>query len=103
MKAPFAIVLVPALAAAQPKVGAILDDLAATHAYEEIALSPDGRRVAWVEKRIERGRDTGRGAVFAASVDGALAPVKLGEGRHIAWSHDGAQLAFVDTQLYVAA
>src|SRR5215510_6833448 len=102
MKAALLIVLLPAIAAAQPKPGAILDDLAATRSFEEIAISPDGQRVAWVEKLIDKGRDTGRAAVFAAPVDGKRPPAKLGEGRHIAWSHDGTHLAYIDKQLYVA-
>ena len=101
--APVSIVLASTIAAAQPRPGAILDDLAATRAFEEIAITPDGQRVAWVEKVIDKGRDTGRAAVFAAALDGKRPPVRLGEGRHIAWSHDGARLAFVDKQLYVAA
>src|SRR5262250_1034863 len=105
MKLLCAIVLVssvvsPAIAAAQPRPGAILDDLAATRSFEEIAITPDGQRVAWVEKVIEKGRDTRRAAVFAVALDGKRPPVRLGEGRHLAWSHDGARLAFVDKQLY---
>src|ERR1051325_11280937 len=101
--APVSIVLASTIAAAQPRPGAILDDLAATRAFEEIASTPDGQRVAWVEKVIDKGRDTGRAAVFAAALDGKRPPVRLGEGRHIAWSHDGARLAFADKQLYVAS
>src|ERR1700743_490805 len=102
MKASLWILLVPAVAAAQPKPGAVLDDLAATRSFEEIAVSPDGQRVAWVEKLIDKGRDTGKAAVFAAPVDGKRTPVRIGEARHIAWSHDGTRLAYVDKQLYVA-
>jgi dipeptidyl aminopeptidase/acylaminoacyl peptidase len=102
MKLAWLLVLVPTAAAAQPTAGAILDDLATTHAFEEIAISGDGQRVAWVEKVIEKGRDTGRAAVFAAPADGTRPAVRLGEGRHLAWSHDGTRLAFVDKQLYVA-
>jgi dipeptidyl aminopeptidase/acylaminoacyl peptidase len=109
MKAPLLLVLIPALAAAGPALAAprssaaaILDDLAATRSFEEIAISPDGQRVAWVEKLVVRGRDTGRTAVFAAPVDGKRPPAKLGEGNHIAWSHDGTRLAYIDKQLYVA-
>src|ERR1051325_10906149 len=79
--APVSIVLASTIAAAQPRPGAILDDLAATRAFEEIASTPDGQRVAWVEKVIDKGRDTGRAAVFAAALDGKRPPVRLGEGR----------------------
>jgi len=58
--------------------------------------------VAWVEKLKDKGRETGKAAVYAAPVDGKRPAVKLGEGRHIAWSHDGTRLAYVDKQLYVA-
>ena len=85
-----------AVAAAEPAPAAILDDLAATHNFEEVALSPDGLRVAWVE------RVATRWLVSAAQVDGKRPPVRIGEGRHIAWSHDGTRLAYVDKQLYVA-
>jgi dipeptidyl aminopeptidase/acylaminoacyl peptidase len=102
MRAALLLVLVPTVAAAQPKPGAILDDLAAAHSFEEIAISPDGQRVAWVEPLIDRGRDTGKAAVFAAPIDGRRPPVRIGEGRHLAWSHDGSRLAYVDKQLYVA-
>jgi dipeptidyl aminopeptidase/acylaminoacyl peptidase len=102
MKAPLLISLLPAVAAAQPKPGAILDDLAATRAFEEIAISPDGHRVAWVEKLIDKGRDTGKAAVFWAPVDGGRPPARIAEGRKIAWSHDGTRLAYIDKQLYVA-
>jgi dipeptidyl aminopeptidase/acylaminoacyl peptidase len=103
MKALLLVLLVPAAAAAQPTPAALLEELAAVRSYEEVVVSPDGARVAWVEKVIEKGRDTGRAAVFAAPVDGKRPPARIGEGRHIAWSHDGARLAFVDKQLYVAA
>src|SRR4051812_32292258 len=100
MKASLLILLVPALAAAQAKPGAILDDLAATRRFEEVAMSPDGQRVAWVEKLIDKGRDTGKAAVFVAAVDGKRPAARIGEGRHVAWSHDSTRLAYVDKQLY---
>jgi dipeptidyl aminopeptidase/acylaminoacyl peptidase len=102
MKASLLVVLLPAIAAAQPKPGAILDDLAATRSFEEVAITPDGKRVAWVEKLIDKGRDTGKAAVFVAPADGTRPPARIASGRHIAWSHDGTRLAYVDNQLYVA-
>jgi dipeptidyl aminopeptidase/acylaminoacyl peptidase len=106
MKAPLLVVLValvPAAAVAQPTPGTLLDELTALHSFEEVAVSPDGARVAWVEKVTDKGRETGRFAVFAAAVDGKRPTVRIGEGRHIAWSHDGTRLAYIDKQLYVAA
>ena len=46
MKASLLVVLLPTVAAAQPRPGAILDDLAATRSFEEIAITPDGQ-LAW--------------------------------------------------------
>ena len=96
------LVLVPSLAFAQPKVAAVLDDLATVHQFEQVAISDDGKRVAWVEDIIEKGRDTGRAAVYAMDVASKRPATRIGEGRHIAWSHDGKRLAFIDTQLNVA-
>src|SRR6202042_3298457 len=46
--------------------------------------------------------DTGRAAIFEVAIGDKHPPVKLGEGRRIAWSHDGTRLAYIDKQLYVA-
>src|ERR1044071_10368502 len=100
--APVSIVLASTIAAAQPRPGAILDDLAATRAFEEIAITPDGQRVAWVEKVIDKGRDTGRAAVFAVALDGKRPPVRLGAGRHLPGAPDGTRLGVVGQPLVVA-
>jgi len=96
------LVLVPAIAFAQPKVATVLDDLVAVHQFEQVAISDDGKRVAWVESIIEKGHDTGRAAVYALDVASKRPAARIGVGRHIAWSHDGTRLAYIDTQLYVA-
>jgi dipeptidyl aminopeptidase/acylaminoacyl peptidase len=96
------IAALPSVAAAQPKPAAILDDLAATRTFQEVAISPDGQKVAWVERVTVKGQPTGKMVVFATRVDGKRPIVKLGEGKELVWSHDSAQLAFVDKQLFVA-
>ena len=98
----FVVALGAAPASAHPQPGALVDELATMHYFEEVAISPDGQRVAWVEKIFDKGRDTGRAAVFSTAVDAAAAPRRLGEGRQITWSHDGKRLAWIDKQLIVA-
>ena len=100
----FAIILVLLGAApvvAQPTPGALLDELATMHYFEEVAISPDGQRVAWVEKIFDKGRDTGSAAVYFMPVDSSAAPRRLGEGRQIVWSHDSKHLARIDKQLII--
>ena len=54
-----------AAAQTSPSPGPILDDLVQTHYIREVALSPDATRVAWAEAIFDKGRDTGRTAVYA--------------------------------------
>ncbi len=99
---------------AQPKsdarIGAILNDLSSTHSFQEVAISPDGKRIAWVEELIENGKDTGSAAIFSKEIGSAAAAARISMGRHIAWSPDSARIAFLSDQekkqqneLYVAA
>jgi len=100
--------------AAQPKsdarIGAILNDLSSTHSFQEVAISPNGKRIAWVEELIENGKDTGSAAIFSKEIGSAAAAARISMGRHIAWSPDSARIAFFSDQekkqqneLYVAA
>jgi dipeptidyl aminopeptidase/acylaminoacyl peptidase len=96
------LVLIPSVAFAQAKPGPILDDLASMHWFDEVAITPDGQRVAWTEKVYDKGRDTGRTAVYVMAVDGKKPAAKLGEGSQLAWSHDGTRLAWINKQVVVA-
>jgi dipeptidyl aminopeptidase/acylaminoacyl peptidase len=95
---------------ADPRIGAILNDLSSTRSFQEVAISPDGKRVAWSEEIIEDGKDTGNAAIFTKELGSASAPEGIGTGRDIAWSPDSTRLAFLSheeqtrqMQLYVAA
>ncbi len=110
----FASLLSPLLCVAQPsdpRIGSILAELASVHPFDQVAISPDGKRVAWIEEIIENRKDTGNSAIFIAS---GGAPVELSakpasSDRSVVWSPDSARIAFLSDrekkgqmQLYVA-
>ena len=86
--------------------------------FAQAAISPDGKRAAWVEIRTDRaGSPTGQEDIFVGYVSGAEKPIRITAGssvQHydesgIAWSPDGRQIAFLSDaarkgqpQLYVA-
>jgi dipeptidyl aminopeptidase/acylaminoacyl peptidase len=95
----------------------VLDALSASRQFKEVALSPDGQRVAWVETL--KGAEGTPSAVYVADLrEPSAKPRRITAGdstsahaeRGIAWSADGSQLAFLSDkekkgqlQLYVAA
>jgi dipeptidyl aminopeptidase/acylaminoacyl peptidase len=98
----------------RPSVDSVLDALDRIVTLEEVALSPDGTRVAWVERvRVTDGAR--RSVIRVSGLDGA-APRTLTAARDrkphrerdLAWSPDGRRIAFLSdaaggqTQLYVA-
>jgi dipeptidyl aminopeptidase/acylaminoacyl peptidase len=104
----------PAVAFANPKE--TVDLLFAVKSIDEVALAPDGGRLAYVEKQHNADRTESRNS-FVYVLDGEdAAPrrVTAGDGaaphaeKHVAFSRDGAQLAFLSDaakarqlQLYV--
>src|SRR6185437_2858203 len=84
-----------------PTAATILRQLAATHQFTEVALSPDGARAAWVEELYAAGpalgNDTGTSRIhvqgLAAPITAASSTRAAAEGG-IVWSPDGSRLAF---------
>jgi dipeptidyl aminopeptidase/acylaminoacyl peptidase len=105
-------VLVAKTAAAQQKVS-----LFQAQRFDQVAISPDGKRVAWVELRSDAdGAATGKQDIFLAANGPGTKPVRLTAGAStshhaeggIAWSPDSRHIAFLSDavkagqpQLYV--
>ena len=96
-------------------VDAALNQLFATHNFRQVAISPDGARVAWVENlHGPGGEPSGATAIYVSDVAGKTSSQRVTastEGdvteRAIAWAPDSRRLAFVSNasgrpQLYVA-
>lgn len=101
-----------------PAVAKALDAMFRVHEFSDAAISPDGRRVAWVESlTAANGAPSPNSAIYVADWKSSAAPVRVtasnaapaAEG-HVAWSPDSKQLAFLSDaghpgqlQLFVAA
>jgi dipeptidyl aminopeptidase/acylaminoacyl peptidase len=108
-------------AGAKPQASATAGDaiktLSATHRFEQTAISPDGRKVAWVADVItKRGVSTGDTVIYVSEVDRKNPPKRISAGvadamhaeGSVTWSPDGKKLAFLSDaakagqpQLYV--
>ncbi len=96
--------------ARKPSHEALMHTLFSAHGFGQVAISPDGKRVAWVETTA------GKSSLFASSTTPGDKPrritVGMVTGQHSedspAWSPDGQRLAFLSdaaklgqSQLYV--
>jgi dipeptidyl aminopeptidase/acylaminoacyl peptidase len=105
--------------AAKTSLDRLLDALTEVRTYKEVAISPDGRRVAWVEALPDqKGASSSASAIYVADLNSPeVAPRRItagdGSAAHaehsLAWSPDGSRLAFLSDkekkdqlQLYVA-
>jgi len=92
-----------AQATSDPRIGTILAELASVHTFDQVAISPDGKRAAWIEA------DT----IYIQELGGKSGPVRITSAktssqRDLSWSPDSSGLAFLSDrdkkgqmQLYV--
>jgi dipeptidyl aminopeptidase/acylaminoacyl peptidase len=105
-------ILLPATARAQnPSLNTMLDALAGSHGIRQVAISPDGLQVAWVQSggSAPQGIFVCTLAAPASTQRRITAGSQATEEHDIAWSPDSLQLAFLSNaespnqlQLYVA-
>jgi dipeptidyl aminopeptidase/acylaminoacyl peptidase len=109
--------------AAKPKASSpldtVIDALFAAHAFEQTAISPDGKKLAWVETLTGKdGAPDGNTAIYLADREAKASPKRItaasgavprAEG-NVAWSPDSKQIAFLSDavkpgqlQLYVVS
>jgi dipeptidyl aminopeptidase/acylaminoacyl peptidase len=106
----------------KPKPVEPLDDamkaIFGAHRFEQAAISPDGKQVAWVETLIGKdGAPDGNTAIYFASSDGQSPVRKITAGipasahaeGNVAWAPDSERIAFISdaakpgqAQLYIA-
>jgi dipeptidyl aminopeptidase/acylaminoacyl peptidase len=72
--------------------------------YAQVAVSPDGKRVAWVETQLDKkGGETGQSDIYVADVANSGKPLRItagaagshGSEHGLAWSPDSKRLAFL--------
>jgi dipeptidyl aminopeptidase/acylaminoacyl peptidase len=96
------------VAQSDPRIGSILGELASVHPFDQVAISPDGKRVAWVEEIIENQKDTGHSTINLSGGAAAWKSKTPSSNRSLVWSPDSTRLAFLSDrekkgqmQLYV--
>src|SRR6202171_2084155 len=95
-------------AAERPKAATPLDTvvntLFAAHTFEQVALSPDGNSIAWVETvHTKRGTFSGASVIYVKNLKSGAPPRRIGAGvadsfhaeGGVAWSPDSHRLAFL--------
>ena len=102
-------------APASSSLDSALNQLFATHNFRQVAISPDGAHVAWVENQHGPGGEpSGHTAIFVSDAAGKMAPQRISASTEgdatehaLAWSPDSRHLAFVSNtsgrpQIYMA-
>jgi dipeptidyl aminopeptidase/acylaminoacyl peptidase len=97
---------------------AVMDTLFSAHTFQQTAISPDAKKIAWVENLLgKNGVPDGNTAIYLADPESAAPPKRItaasgaaprAEGS-VSWSSDSKQIAFLSDalkpgqlQLYVA-
>ena len=96
----------PALASARGEpptpADATYDLLSTVHRIPEVAVAPDGRRVAWIEEARHEGAGSESLLQVAPVGGGAQRRIRVGKGRstvhHIAWASDGRLALLSDAE-----
>jgi dipeptidyl aminopeptidase/acylaminoacyl peptidase len=110
--------LAPGYAAQKSTLDQTLDLMFAARTFKQVAISPDGKRVAWVESLKGRNQEpTGNSAIYVVTLGSSERPRRISAGEQsndcaehdLAWSPDSKKLAFLSDkesagqlQLYVA-
>jgi dipeptidyl aminopeptidase/acylaminoacyl peptidase len=80
-----------------------ISTLTAARTFAQVAISPDAKKVAWVEAMQGKdGSETGNSAIYVSPADGKIPPRRISAGggaaraeNGVAWSPDSKQLAFL--------
>lgn len=88
---------------ADPRIGSILAELGSVHNFDQVAISPDAKRVAWIEDDV----------IYISELNSKSTPTRIASPkssstRDLAWSPDNSSVAFLSDrekkgqmQLYV--
>jgi dipeptidyl aminopeptidase/acylaminoacyl peptidase len=89
-----------------PAIDQAIRALNAAGDFAQAAVSPDGKKVAWVEElRNKNGVDSGNSAIFETTIDGDAPARKITAARapcaesDIAWAPDSRRIAFISDTL----
>ena len=94
----------PAQRKGSPALNEVIHTLFAAKGFDQTAISPDGKQVAWVEELADKnGIPNGNSAIYLSGVNPGASPRRISAGNgagsyaenSIAWSPDSKQLAFL--------